>query len=269
MTKTVKMNEVNQTTISEEDRKRLLAEKVAKIDKDIENHVEIDIVDVVKAMYLSFFGPTPRYNIQQTIAKVDFLEEKSESNQNRIAYLEKSLINLEVENCRTKVILRNVPMSPKAIQDKKEPMTETKQIVEELLNLSDQSLNSVYEFNRFQSKKGDSRNARAKTKSNEEFSIPNVYINFTTILEMKKFFSNLQNIRKNLKFRNLNCENLVPSVLMEEYQHASKEAFRLRKDKKMATKLMITRDGIKLYAITKKDKKDKTKNYTSMDFPRE
>ena len=115
---------------------------------------------------------------------------------------------------------------------------------------------SIMDYYRLFPKKGSQKSQQGK--------IPPLLISFISMIELRKFIKNLINIKKEKKFENLIVEHSCPPSLLTEYIQANKEAFKLRRDKKMVTRCIITKRGINLLARTPEDKK-----FTKVNYPKE
>ena len=240
---------------TESNRTKLLNDKLASIEADISSKGEMVADDATKAMYLAFFGPDSPYNIKEMCKKLTVIEDKLEKSLvqgEKVSSLEDSIRILEVENHQTKVLLRNIPLS----DPKGENFSDTTKIVDELLALSDQKIECLMDYYRLFPKKG--------TEKIQQGKIPPLLISFISMLELRKFIKNLIDIKKEKKFENLMVEHSCPPSLLTEYNQANKEAFKLRRDKKMVTRCNITKKGVILLVRTPDEKK-----FTKVNYPKE
>ena len=252
-----KKNTIKMVTDPAETRAKLLNDKLASIEADISNKGEMIADDAIKAMYLAFFGPNSPFNIKTMYKKLIVVEEKVEKSliqDKYISSLEEKIKILEIENHQNKVILRNIPFSnPK---ERKEKFSDTKITVEGLLAISGQKIESLNDYYRLFPKKGAENNSAGK--------VPPILISFRNIFELRKFTKCLSNIKKEEKYQNMIMEHSCPPSLKTEYHLANKEAFKLRRDKKMVTRCIITKTGIKLLIKNQGEEK-----FTQVQYPKE
>ena len=239
-----------------EDRKKLLNEKLASVESEIALKGEVNAMEAIKVMYLALLGPDSLYNVKEMHKKINEIEKKVEKMadyNDHISNLEEKIKALEVESHQTKVILRNIPLAdPKG---NKEKISDTKNAVQQLLEISGQKMDSVMNFYRLypksEAKKGVSKH-------------PPLFLSFSRLNDLRTFTQKLKVIKKEKKFLKLVFENSCPPSLMDEYNLANKEAFKIRKEKKLITRCLITKNGIKLMVKSH----DET-NFTNVIYPRD
>jgi len=188
-----------------ETRTKLLNDKLASIEADITNKGEMIADDAIKAMYLAFFGPNSPFNIQEMCKKLTVIEEKLEKSLVQDGYLsslEEKIKSLEIENHQNKVLLRNIAfLNPK---EGRENYSETTNIVEALLTIYGQNIESLNDYYRLFSK---------KRTDNSAGKIPPILISFRNGSELRKFTQNLASIKKVERFQNMIMEHSCPPSL--------------------------------------------------------
>ena len=255
-----------------------LEDSISAITNDLIEGNPIDIqelVSIMKVMFLTLFGNDSRRNVNKIVDKIEKIEEKVEEIEEKIEEkvgkieekieeeieekiekiehieenvntLDKALVGIQVEAFSTKYLLKNVPTKMK-VGKKKEDIEDTKDTVEEILNIAEMNLKSIDQFYRMYSKEND-RNIRKKTEKEN----PNILLKFTSHQDIYSFIEKLKEIKKVGKFKNLQFEKCVPPCLMNQWNDANLEAYRLRKDKSMLTKTIIRNNQIQLFAKTNK-----------------
>ena len=246
-----------------EDRKhKLLTEKLALIESDINKHGTFETDEAIKCIYLTFFDPNSLFNIKGLFEKMKELEEKIEKvaiqADNFGPILEQKIKALVVESHQTKIILRNIPLSkPK---EKREPFFDTQAIVEQLLQLSGQRFESVSDFYRLYHKE-DSKKVPSKKEKGKS---PPIFISFASFSHLKAFTKKLSVIKKDKKFMQMVLENSCPPSMKIDYDYCNKEAYKLRSEKNLVTRCSITKKGVKLLVRSKNET-----NFTQVTYPRE
>ena len=229
---------------------KILKEKFAKIEADIEKTGAMDPSEAIQAMYLAFFTSSSSLNIREMKKKMDILDETVIKQENYIVELEDKVIRMEVEQYENKITLKHIPTSNTT---DKETFTETKSIVEDMLTLSEQSLNSIADFARIYHRKLRSLRDKTDPKTENKAKHPKIFIKFMSQIELKQFISKLSEIKMDPRFKNLIMEKSCPPSLHNNWNAANKEAYRLRKEKKFGTRTLITKNGVILMCRTKKD----------------
>ena len=105
---------------------------------------------------------------------------------------------------------------------------------------------------------------KKRADNNSAGKILPILISFRNGSELRKFTQNLANIKKVDKYQNMIMEHSCPPSLKNEYDLANKEAFKLRGDKKMVTRCIIAKAGVKLLV-----KNQGEKNFTQVQYPKE
>ena len=239
-----------------ENRAKLLNEKLASVEAEIAQNGEVNAMEAIKVMYLLFLGTDSLYNIKEMSKKLHEMEEKVEKmavQNDHITKLEEKIRALELQSHQTKVILRNIPLADQ--KEKKEKFSDTKTAVQQLLDISGQKMVSILDFYRLYPK-NDAKKGVTKH--------PPLLVSFSSLQELRIFTQKLRVIKKDKKFLNLILENSCPPSLMAEYNSAQKEAFQLRSDKKLVTRCVITKSGVKLLA-----KKIEDSKFTQVTYPRD
>ena len=239
---------------------KMLSDKFAKIEADIEKTGNMDPTEVIQAMYLAFFSDSS-LNIREMKKTVDILEEKVIEQEKCIVALEDKVISLEVEQYENKITLKHIPTTKAS---DKETYIETKAMVEDMLTLSEQSLNSIAEFARIYPRKTRSLRGKSDAKTESNAKHPKIFIKFISQIELKKFIYKLTVIKLDPRFKDMIMENTCPPSLHKEWKAANKEAYRLRTEKKFGTRTVITRKGVILKCKTKKDGP-----FVQVDFPQD
>ena len=234
----------------EGDKMRIMNEKFQKIDKEIEDTGEMDVSDAIKAMYLAFLSTDSPYNIKDMRGKLIEFETRIDEQEKQISSLEKKIVDLEVDNFKNRVTIKNIPLANPA--EKRENYLETKATIEEIFNITDQNLSSVADFYRLYPT--NHTKTRGKIEKNEKKMDPKILLEFCSTIELKKFTSKLSEVRQNEKYKAIIMENECPPSLLKEFSAANKEAYRLRKSKGFSTRTIISKQGIKLKVKAKNDK---------------
>ena len=89
------------------------------------------------------------YVNMQLIEKIEHIEEN-------VNTLDNAVVGIQVEAFSTKYLLKNVPTKMK-VGKKKEDIEDTKDTVEEILNIAEMNLKSIDQFYRMYSKENDKR----------------------------------------------------------------------------------------------------------------
>ena len=139
---------------------------------------------------------------------------------------------------------------------------QTTKILEEILTISGQNLRSVKEVKRLYPK-GPQKRPKVKTSAPTlQQKDPRIFVNFTSMEEVKKFISKFKEIRSMEKFRNLTCDNYCPPSLLKEYHLANQKAYFMRKEvKNLKTKTLITKNRVIL-----KVKKNGEESFTEVKW---
>ena len=130
----------------------------------------------------------------------------------------------------------------------KEDIEVTKNIVEEILNIAEMDLKSIEQIYRMYPNKNSKKpRQRAENKS------PNIFLKFASEQEIYSFSEKLKRIKNVEKFKDLQFEKCVPFCLMDQWNSANFEAYRLRKDKNMKTKTVLRNNEVQLLAKLKNE----------------
>ena len=105
------------------------------------------------------------------------------------------------------------------------------------------SIEQVYRM--YPNKNSKKPRQRAENKS------PNIFLKFASEQEIYSFSEKLKRIKNVEKFKDLQFEKCVPFCLMDQWNSANFEAYRLRKDKDMKTKTVLRNNEVQLLAILK------------------
>ena len=90
-------------------------------------------------------------------------------------------------------------------------------------------------------------------KKRAENKIPNIFLKFASEQEIYSFSEKLKRIKNVEKFKDLQFEKCVPFCLMDQWNSANFEAYRLRKDKHMKTKTVLRNNEVQLLAKFKNE----------------
>ena len=196
-------------------------------------------------------------NIDQKIVALEDFDKKVESIDKKIDALEnfdkkvenidQEIIALSIQNYEKKYILKKVPTELKK-GETKEDIEVTKNIVEEILNIAEMDLKSIEQVYRMYPNKNSKKpRQRAENKS------PNIFLKFASEQEIYSFSEKLKRIKNVEKFKDLQFEKCVPFCLMDQWNSANFEAYRLRKDKNMKTKTVLRNNEVQLLAKLKNE----------------
>ena len=246
-------------TDTKENRAKLLNDKLAKIDQDIATNGTLDPDEALMAIYLAFFSQDSMYNVKEMFKKVNRMEESLSVQDNYITNIEAKITTLEIESHQTKIILRNVPLEDE--KDNRENYNSTRSTVEDLLSFSDLKLDSITDFYRLFHKRESTSNPSKKLKVDGKQ--PPIFVSFTNIHALKAFTQKLADMKKNKKYEKMVMEYSCPPSLKPQHESANKEAFRLRSEKNLVTRVRITKNGIKLLARTREETK-----FTEVTIPK-
>ena len=258
---------------------KLMTETIEKLESDVLKTGSIDIHEFMKVLYINFFSSDSEQNLFTMYKKLVNLEstlEKQESEvkrltteninlQKNVRELEKKVTELEVDDHKNKIVLRGVKTTNKGQNDIKEKPLETKKHIENILSITGQTLDVIDDCYRLYPKKPPKMTLRKSDKQDND-NIPNIFLKFTTQLEMKRFLYNLKNIKKNQNYEGLRVEHMCPPSMKNDYNSAQKEAARLRL-KNFLTHVKIKKEGVKLEIKNKKDPTDK--EFIEVDYPKE
>ena len=221
-----------------------LEEKIENIDKRV---FALEAVDQKvenidqKIMALEDFDKKVE-NIDQKIVALESFDKKVEN-------IDQEIIALSIQNYEKKYILKKVPTELKK-GETKEDIEVTKNIVEEILNIAEMDLKSIEQVYRMYPNKNSKKpRQRAENKS------PNIFLKFASEQEIYSFSEKLKTIKNVGKFKDLQFEKCVPSCLMDQWNSANFEAYRLRKDKNMKTKTVLRNNEVQLLAKVNKAKR--------------
>ena len=239
---------------------KMLEAGMSTIEKAIIENKPIDEADFRKVVYLALFGPGSKRNVQELYQKVSSIEAQIDETDQKIAENEKSLdkidkkvASLEIESYSNKFLLKNVPL--RAAQGGKEKILETQKSLEEILNCADLNLTVVDEFFRLYPSK-----EKALRQKNEG-KVPNIFVKFSSKRNVFQFIERLGEVKKKQDFKDIQLEKMVPPCLIEKWNSANKQAYKLRKEKKLKTKTDIRNDEVVLLVKNKGDP-----NFTQVQF---
>ena len=269
----------SQTNEKKKKKDKLMTETIEKLESDVLKTGSIDIHEFMKVLYINFFSSDSEQNLFTMYKKLVNLEstlEKQESEvkrltteninlQKNVRELEKKVTELEVDDHKNKIVLRGVKTTNKGQNDIKEKPLETKKHIENILSITGQTLDVIDDCYRLYPKKPPKMTLRKSDKQDND-NIPNIFLKFTTQLEMKRFLYNLKNIKKNQNYEGLRVEHMCPPSMKNDYNSAQKEAARLRL-KNFLTHVKIKKEGVKLEIKNKKDPTDK--EFIEVDYPKE
>ena len=246
--KNMETRSANDKTLEDDKNKiKIMNEKFQKIDKEIADTGEMDVSDAIKAMYLAFLSTNSPYNIKDMRGKLIEFETRIDEQEKQISSLEKKIVDLEVDQFKNRVTIKNIPLANPA--EKRENYLETKATIEEIFNITDQNLSSVADFYRLY----PTNHTKTRGKTEKKMD-PKILLEFCSTIELKKFTSKLSEVRQNEKYKAIIMENECPPSLLTEFNAANKEAYRLRKSKGFSTRTIISKQGIKLKVKAKNDK---------------
>ncbi len=235
---------------------KMLESGMSTIEKAIIENKPIDEADFRKVMYLALFGPGSKRNVQELYQKVSSIEAQIEETDQKIEEHEKSfdkidkkVASLEIESYSNKFLLKNVPL--RATQGGKEKILETQKNLEEILHCADLDLTVVDEFFRLYPSK-----EKALRQKNEG-KVQNIFVKFSS----KRHIERLGEIKKKQDFNDIQLEKMVPPCLIDKWNSANKQAYKLRKEKKLKTKTDIRNDEVVLLVKNKGDP-----NFTQVQF---
>ena len=234
-----------------------------KIENDLEVSGSIDVYNSVAAIFLHLFSPLSSLNLKKMKDDISNLVEENEKQKKKIEELEnkikdleenqsptpkieleKQVQQLEVDNYKTKFLIGNIPMEASDSNETTEKPEVTTKILEEILTISGQNLSSVKEVKRLYPK-GPQKRPNVKTPPPTlQQKDPRIFVNFTSMEEVKKFTSKFKEIRNMEKFRNLTCDNYCPPSMLKEYHLANEKAYFMRKEENLKTKTLITKNRV-------------------------
>ena len=244
--------------------KEALDNFLQKIENDLEVNGSIDLNDSVAAIFLHLFSPISNLNLKKIKVDVTNMEEIIEKQNKKIEVLEEKIKileknqrpspkielkqqvkQLEVDNYKTKFLIGNIPMKGiDSIETTEKPEVTTK-IIEEILTQSGQTIGSVKEVKRLYPKRPPKQSEVKMPSPNIQQKDPRIFVNFTSMEEVKKFISKFKKIRGVEKFSNLTFENYCPPSLLEEYHLANQKAYHMRKEvTNLKTKTVITKNRV-------------------------
>ena len=246
--------------ISSEAIEKMLEKGMSTIETAIIENKPIDDAEFRKVVYLALFGPGSKRNVQELYQKVSSVEAQIEETDQKIAEHDKSLdkidkkvASLEIESYSNKFLLKNVPL--RATQGGKEKILDTQKNSEEILHCADLDLTVVDEFFRLYPSK-----EKALRQKNEG-KVPNIFVKFSSKRHTFQFIERLGEIKKKQDFNDIQLEKMVPPCLIDKWNSANKQAYKLRKEKKLKTKTDIRNDEVVLLVKNKGDP-----NFTQVQF---
>lgn len=218
------------------DRKSVAIEDIEKKVEDIDRKV-VTIENVEKKVK----------NIDKKIASLKEVDKKVEDMDKKFSTLDgvdQKVIALQIESHSKKFLLKQVPTKLEK-GEKRENVQSTKKIVQEILAIADMDLKSIDQVYRMY----PNENSKKSPKMTEK-RYPNILLKFTSDQEIFTFTKKLKDIKQVMKFKDLQFEKYVPKCLMNQWNCANLEAFRLRK-RKMRTLTIIKNDQVQLLAKEK------------------
>ena len=164
-------------------------------------------------------------------------QEKKNQKDGMKKQIQKQLLSLEVDTYKTKYLISNIPEIINDSEEKTERKEDTTKAIEEVLQLSGQSLSSVREVRRLYPKnQTSSKNQKAK---------PKILVNFISMDQVRKFKGALQTIRKKEKFAEVNYSSYCPPSLLPDYKNANKRGYIMREgNKELRYRTIITNEKI-------------------------
>ena len=221
------------------DRKSVAIEDIEKKVEDIDRKV-VTIENVEKKVK----------NIDKKIASLKEVDKKVEDMDKKFSTLDgvdQKVIALQIESHSKKFLLKQVPTKLEK-GEKRENVQSTKNIVQEILGIAEMDLKSIEQVYRmYPSKNSKKPRQRAENKS------PNIFLKFASEQEIYSFSEKLKRIKNVEKFKDLQFEKCVPFCLMDQWNSANFEAYRLRKDKHMKTKTVLRNNEVQLLAKFKNE----------------
>lgn len=206
--------------------------------------------ELIFAMLLTLHENSKSREIEE---KIDRLDDRILDTERKYEKQELRLRELEVAVNEGKVIIKNLHLHKTAVDnEKKETTSQSEEVAIELLGYAGLTLSDITEFHRFHSKD-------KKTKG----KYPNFLMKFTGKRALGIFMSKLKDVKDVKKLEEIEVEKYIPPSLRKEYLAASKEAYSLRKNKKMMTKTVVSTKG-KIILLAKK--KDSDEEFTERIF---
>ena len=235
-----------------------------KIEEAIITDAKIPDKEFKTVVYLSLFGQGSIRNIDDLIervnvveTKVDSLEDRAQFNHDCVAEVNEKCIALEIENYENKFLLKNVPMKAKA--GTRETHQQTEETVNEILSIAEMDLNDTDSTFRLYPKGGK----RAARKDDQKLDNPSIFIKFNGKRQVNKFFSKITEIRKVEAFKNVQFERVCPPSLLADWKSANAEGFKQRKEKNMQTRTEIRNGQVALLI-----RKTRDERFIQIEYPR-
>ena len=216
------------------------AKSCQKIHDCITAKQPIDLQEGVATIFLLLC----KHNISEFDERISAVEEKVEEHEEIVSKMQKQIINLEIEQYKTKFVMKNVPLYEGA-ENEIEDQEGSKNIISELLQITGQSPSEVDEVFRFPPQKVSKKSKQKKSGP------PNLFVKFSNSLAVNTFFKRIQEIKKNDKFKDIAIDKMIPPSLLKDFLRASEIAYNLRKNEQLMTKVEIQRCEIILLSKTK------------------
>ena len=250
------------------------------IDSEISKTSSLDVTNGVRAFTRYFISPNSPFNIKAIYDKLCSMEKRLDKKDEEIDKKDKEIIELkkkvqnlsntgsktkmdlkkqsqilEVEKCRTKITLANIPLTNPS--NNTETTEATEKTVADILKAVGLSPSSVKESRRMYPKQkktpvptvaeplsappteASTSPASAKPRLKE----PKILFDFHSITELKKFTAKLKELTSMENYRLLSMENFCPEFLISDFLKAKEKDYHLRKAHKK-TKIFITTKGI-------------------------
>ena len=239
-------NGVLGNAITPEKIEEILSVGTTQIETAIVNNEPINDADFRKVIYLALFGPGSKRNVAALAEKIeevqDHLEEIDERTKNQgtsLAHMKNKVVGLECETYKNKYLLKNVPIKGTNAGASRESFEETQNSVTEILRAAEMNLNSTDDFFRLYPKKGKKNMRQSADQNGAKPKTANIFIKFSGQRQAIQFHTKLAAVREIEHFKDIQLERMCPPSLISDWNVANKEAFRLRKEKKMSTKTDI------------------------------
>lgn len=244
-------------SISPEKIEEILAVGMTQIETAIVNNEPINEADFRKVIYLALFGPGSKRNVGVLAEKIeeveehlDEIDERTKNQETSLALMKNKVVGLECEAYKNKYLLKNVPIKGTTAGASRETFEETQNSVTEILRAAEMNLNSTDDFFRLYPKKGK-KNLRPSADAKPKTA--NIFIKFSGQRQAIQFHTKLAAVREMEPFKDIQLERMCPPSLIPEWNLANKEAFRMRKEKKMNTKTDIRENKVILLVKNKGD----------------
>ena len=238
----------------------ILATGMTTIESAIINNEPINEADFRKVIYLALFGPGSKRNVAELAVKIEIVEENLDEIDKRtkrqgtsLALMKNKVVGLECEAYKNKYLLKNVPIKGTAPGASRETFEETQNSVTEILRAAEMNANSTDDFFRLYPKKGKKNLRPSADQTNTKPKTANIFIKFSGQRQAIQFHTKLAEIREIELYKDIQLERMCPPSLISDWNLANKEAFRMRKEKKMSTKTDIRDNKVILLVKNKGD----------------